>query len=398
MFKAGLIIKMHNRTHWYCEKNRYCYADNIGDNKPLDELPKNLYVVIGHICLNFTYAVVVYDLGTKIYRMLQFHIFAREEDGLKLVSDNYIKAQLITLKSLETMQQETDYRFLITDDYENVLRKNRKKIESLITDSCYSVGDKVTILYHDGIYEIKSVVAYDLKRYAMVFQNKDCELKLVLPLNELTLVERAKKFDKVQNTDVVHSMINNNYVVKFKVPLYISRTKKGNRRISHMDIKAEKIYIESDAYILDLYLSGSYLILRCYDMSEKEEYRVFVDLDYDIESICDIVSNDVEKNKIKIKLMNKDLVLCNQRSSEIICTYRNKLMEQAKEFLEKVHCDLYYIGDTVSYHGNNYIITAIRGHYNVTLVNEKEKRNCRTEDIELVERASYMSPLHNTRF
>lgn len=135
-------------------------------------------------------------------------------DGIDVVQEatevNLLKIRMTLNKTVEKLQEE--YGFMYSDEEFNKILKEYEDnfLDTLKVDESeiFYVGDKVLHQYYEDVYTIRYLRPQKVDKWNVTLQNEKDTLYLVVTLDDLTLVERAKKKDYCLNTVILRKFTN----------------------------------------------------------------------------------------------------------------------------------------------------------------------------------------------
>ena len=219
--QVGEIITLKDRDNWYRNTifNRLIYTHmdckNKNESVREDEYDGNYLVLgYGYSITKLNVNVVTYDINKGYYVKLQFDMLTPFSDGIDVVQEatevNLLKIRMMLNKTVEKLQEE--YGFMYSDEEFNKILKEYEDnlLDTLKVDESeiFYLGDKVLHQYYEDVYTIRYLRPQKGDKWNVTLQNEKDTLYLVVTLDDLKLVERAKKKDYCLNTVILRKFTN----------------------------------------------------------------------------------------------------------------------------------------------------------------------------------------------
>lgn len=212
--RVGDIVTLKDRDNWYRNVvfNRLTYSHmnrKKKDETIKDEEYNDHYLVLGYLVTKLVMSVITYNINKEFYVTLRFDMLTPFSDGLDLLQEttevNRLKIRMLLNKTLEELQK--DYGFMYTEEEFKILVKDHKNkfLDTLNSDKSkiFYLDDKVTHHYYEDTYTIRYLSPKREDKWNVILENETETLDLVLTLDDLELVERAKKKDYCLNTTIL---------------------------------------------------------------------------------------------------------------------------------------------------------------------------------------------------
>ena len=160
-------------------------------------------------------------------------------------------------------------------------------------------------------------------------------------------------------------MIKNGYLIKLKRKIHAScrvnldfnmKSVNFSCPFEHVDC-----YVDLDETIFlvtNIIVGKYYYLIYCYDVSDYSIYTLLISLDKDLFDFFEVISDDVKMNTMKSKLFYKD-DLCLQPDPDYMAERNDRLHRAENAIKEFTKIPLFYVGDTVSYKGQEYKLTCL---------------------------------------
>lgn len=212
--QVGDIVTLKDRDNWYRNVifNRLTYSHmnrKKKDEAIKDEEYNDHYLVLGYLVTNLVMSIITYNISKEFYVTLRFDMLTPFSDGLDLLHEatevNLLKIRMMCNKTLEELQE--GFGFMYTEEEFEILVKDHKNkfLDTLNSDKSkiFYLDDKVTHQYYEGTYTIRYLSPKREDKWNVILENEKETLDLVVTLDDLKLVERAKKKDYCLNTTIL---------------------------------------------------------------------------------------------------------------------------------------------------------------------------------------------------